>query len=214
MKSLADLRKDYTKAGLMRADLDTDPVKQFDRWFAVAESAGVNEPNAMTLATVDADGRADARVVLLKEFSKKGFVFFTNYESAKGKQLALNPGVALIFDWNALERQVRIRGKAEKISREETLEYFSSRPRASQLGAWASHQSEVVANREVLEQQWKEVEARFKGEDVPLPDFWGGYLVRVEVIEFWQGRTSRMHDRFRYTRSETEDIWMIERLSP
>ena len=198
----------------MRADLDTDPVKQFDRWFTVAESAGVNEPNAMTLATVDADGGADARVVLLKEFSKKGFVFFTNYESAKGKQLALNPGVALIFDWNALERQVRIRGKAEKISREETQEYFNSRPRASQLGAWASHQSEVVANREVLEQQWKEVEARFKGEDVPLPDFWGGYLVRVEVIEFWQGRTSRMHDRFRYTRSETEDIWMIERLSP
>lgn len=210
---IAALRHDYVAHGLRRADLDPDPIKQFANWFGEAAAAEIRDVNAMTLSTVDADGKPDARIVLLKAISDRGFVFFTNYNGAKSRQLDANPHAALTFYWVQLERQIRVRGIVEKTSRAESEEYFRSRPLGSQLGAWASEQSQVIGDRGALEARLAEVTARFEGAEVPLPEHWGGYRVRPAEIEFWQGRTSRLHDRFRYSR-QADDSWQIERLAP
>ncbi|CAN5630596.1 pyridoxamine 5'-phosphate oxidase [soil metagenome] len=211
--NIAALRHDYVAHGLRRADLDSDAIKQFARWFGEAAAAEIRDVNAMSLATVDADGGPDIRIVLLKAISDRGFVFFTNYESAKGRQLEVNPKAALTFFWVQLERQIRIRGIVEKTSREESEEYFRSRPLGSQLGAWASGQSTAISNREMLETRLEEVTARFADGNVPLPDYWGGYRLQPATVEFWQGRPNRLHDRFRYTR-RADETWVIERLAP
>lgn len=210
---IAALRHDYVAHGLRRADLDSDPIKQFGIWFGEAASAQIRDVNAMTLATASPDGAPSARIVLLKAISDRGFVFFTNYLSDKGRQLDANPRAALCLYWVQLERQIRIEGAVEKTSPEESEEYFRSRPLGSRLGAWTSRQSQVIADRAALEQQLAEVTAQYEGADVPLPEHWGGYRVRPKSIEFWQGRTNRLHDRFRYSR-EGDGSWRIERLSP
>ena len=210
---IAALRHDYVAHGLRRADLDADPIVQFTKWFAEAAAAQLRDVNAMSLGTIRDDGAPEVRIVLLKGISEHGFVFFTNYESAKGKQIAANPRVALTLFWVQLERQIRITGTAEKTSLTESEEYFHTRPLGSQLGAWASPQSEVIADREVLEAQLAEATQKFAGEVVPLPARWGGYRVVPQTIEFWQGRTNRLHDRFRYRR-ESAGSWLIERLAP
>ncbi len=210
--SLADLRETYTRAGLADSDADPDPITQFGRWFEEARAAAVPEPNAMILATVDGDGAPDARAVLLKEFDERGFVFFTNYGSRKAKDLARHPVASLCFAWLPLERQVRIRGTVDKVTREETEAYFRTRPRGSQLGAWASEQSAVVAGRDVLEARLAELEAEYAGREVPVPPHWGGYRVHPASIEFWQGRPNRLHDRLRYLKEG--GTWRRERLSP
>ena len=210
---IAALRHDYVAHGLRRADLDLDPIKQFGIWFGEAAAAQIRDVNAMTLATATPDGAPSARIVLLKAISDRGFVFFTNYLSDKGRQLDANPRAALCLFWVQLERQIRIEGSVEKTSREESEEYFRSRPLGSRLGAWTSSQSEVIANRKALEARLTEVTAKYEGADVPLPAHWGGYRVNPTAIEFWQGRTNRLHDRFRYTR-EGEGAWRIDRLSP
>jgi pyridoxamine 5'-phosphate oxidase len=216
--SIADIRRDYNLAGLRRKDLDADPIVQFSRWFeqAVAARSGEAERTdvtAGTLATVDGEGRPSARVVLLKGVDERGFVFFTNYDSRKGREIAGNPNVALVFYWPDQERQVTIAGAASKVPRAESEAYFKSRPRGSRLAAVASNQSEVIANREALESRWRELQAKHPGEDVPMPPNWGGFVIAPVRIEFWQGRPSRMHDRFRYAR-QGEGRWLIERLSP
>jgi len=211
--NIAALRHDYVAHGLLRSDLDPDPIKQFEKWFGEAAAAEIRDVNAMSLATATPEGTPFARIVLLKAISERGFVFFTNYRSDKGQQLERNPQAALILFWIQLERQIRINGAVEKTSREESEEYFHSRPLGSQLGAWASSQSEAIANREALEAQLTEVTKRFEGGVIPLPPHWGGYRVVPELIEFWQGRTNRLHDRFRYTR-RGGGAWLIERLSP
>ena len=210
---VAALRQDYKAQGLRRADLDPHPIKQFAKWFGEAAAAEIRDVNAMSLATIAADGMPQARIVLLKAISDRGFVFYTNYHSAKGRELEANPRAALNFFWVQLERQIRINGSVEKTSRAESEEYFHSRPVGSQLGAWASKQSEVIANREALEAQLAQVTDRFGGGAIPLPENWGGYRVLPETIEFWQGRTNRLHDRFRYRRDGNGE-WIIERLSP
>ncbi len=210
---LAALRHDYQAQGLRRAGLEPDPMRQFSKWFDDAAAAEIRDVNAMSLATVAADGAPSSRTVLLKGISERGFVFFTNYESRKSRELRANPNAAINFFWAQLERQICIRGAVEKTSRAESLEYFHSRPRGSQLGAWASEQSEVIESRDALEARLAEATERFKEGAIPLPDFWGGFCLRPETIEFWQGRTNRLHDRFRYRR-EAGDIWLIERLSP
>ena len=211
--SLADLRKDYTLAGLAEKDLARDPFRQFEKWFQEAEAAKLAEPNAMTLATASPDGRPSARTVLLKGLDGRGFVFYSNYESRKGRELALNARVALVFPWIALERQVLIEGTVTKVAREESAAYFHSRPRASQLGAWVAQQSSVIPGRATLEEAMKALEKKHAGAEIPLPPNWGGYRVAPETIEFWQGRRSRLHDRLRYRRDQ-EGGWLIERLSP
>jgi pyridoxamine 5'-phosphate oxidase len=209
----ADLRRDYMQRGLDFADLDADPLRQFTRWFDDAvNSKVIAEPNAMTLSTITPEGHPSARIVLLKGADAAGFVFFSNYNSDKGRDLAANPRAALTFGWIELERQVRIEGTVTKTSRAAVEAYFRMRPRGSRLGAWASHQSEVIPDRDVLVARLAEAEARFPGEDVPPPEEWGGYCVTPERIEFWQGRQNRLHDRFRY-RCEG-GMWVIERLSP
>jgi pyridoxamine 5'-phosphate oxidase len=210
--SIADLRKDYTLAGLRRVDLEANPVQQFQKWFQQALDAQLLEPTAMTLATADQKGRPSARIVLLKGLDERGFVFYTNYESRKGRELAENPNVALAFYWAELERQVRVRGMAGRISRDESEKYFTGRPRGNQLGAWVSTQSEVIPDRTVLEKRLKEFEQNYPSV-VPLPPFWGGYVVSPFEIEFWQGRSNRLHDRFRYTK-QADGTWLIERLAP
>jgi pyridoxamine 5'-phosphate oxidase len=214
--SIADLRRDYARARLDEADVSHDPLVEFARWFAEAQDAQVPEPNAMTLATASAEGAPSARIVLLKAFDERGFVFFTDYRSRKGAELEVNPRAALVFWWHELERQVRITGTVSRTSREDSDRYYRSRPLGSRLGAWASHQSRVIAGRGALESDLQEVERRFGEGDVPLPSHWGGYRVDPEVIEFWQGRESRLHDRIRYSRDGRPDErgWRIERLSP
>jgi pyridoxamine 5'-phosphate oxidase len=209
---LADFRKEYSDRGLKREELDPDPVAQFSRWFAQATELKVHEPNAMTLATVDPTGMPYQRTVLLKYFDSDGFVFFTNYGSRKARQIEHNPKVSLLFPWITLERQVIIQGAAEKISTAESLKYFASRPRESQIGAWVSNQSEVITSRKFLLQKLAEIGEKFKHGEVPLPSFWGGYRVRPEMIEFWQGGPARLHDRFSYRRDQS--AWRIDRLSP
>jgi pyridoxamine 5'-phosphate oxidase len=211
--SLADLRKDYSLAGLAEKDLARDPFRQFEKWFQEVEAAKLPEPNAMILSTVNRQGRPSSRVVLLKGIDGRGFVFYTNYESRKGREIELNPQVALLFPWVALERQVAVEGTLAKISREESEAYFHSRPRLSQLAAWASQQSAVISGRAVLEEAMKALDAKYHGEKIPLPSNWGGYRVNPETVEFWQGRRSRLHDRLRYRREKSGD-WAVERLSP
>ncbi|MGH7525956.1 MAG: pyridoxamine 5'-phosphate oxidase [Gemmatimonadales bacterium] len=210
--SIADLRREYSRARLDERAVSRDPLVEFARWFAEAEKAQVPEPNTMTLATATADGTPSVRVVLLKAFDQRGFVFFSDYRSRKGRELEANPRAALCIYWDELERQVRINGEASRTSREESEAYFRTRPRGSRLGAWVSHQSSVIGSRAVLEDGLGAVEARFPGEDVPLPPYWGGYRVYPESIEFWQGRENRLHDRIRYSRDG--DGWRVERLAP
>lgn len=211
--SLAELRKDYSLAGLKEKDLAKDPFRQFDKWFQEAQAAKIPEPNAMTLATATRDGRPSARTVLLKGVDGRGFVFYTNYESRKGRELEANPRAALVFPWVAIERQVIIEGPLTKVTREESEAYFHSRPHASQLGAWVSQQSSIVSGRAALEDGLKAVEKKHAGQVVPLPPHWGGYRLNPETVEFWQGRRSRLHDRLRYRR-EADGSWTVERLAP
>ncbi|MFI6449045.1 pyridoxamine 5'-phosphate oxidase [Kitasatospora sp. NPDC050543] len=207
------MRKHYSHEGLVEEAVAADPVIQFTRWFHEADEAGVDEPNAMVLSTADAAGRPSSRTVLLKGYDRRGFVFFTNYGSRKGAELAANPYAALLFPWIALGRQVIVQGRVEKVGRDETAAYFRTRPHGSQLGAWASEQSSPVGGREVLERRYAELERRYpEGEGVPVPPFWGGYRVVPESVEFWQGRENRLHDRLRYV-VEGED-WRVERLCP
>jgi pyridoxamine 5'-phosphate oxidase len=210
---VADLRKDYTLQGLSEAQAKSNPFEQFTIWFDQAVSARLPEPNAMTLATVTVEGKPSARMVLLKDYDEQGFVFYTNYNSNKGKQLAVNPWAAIVFWWVQLERQVRIEGRVEKVSQAESDEYFHSRPRGSQLGAWVSAQSQVIASRETLEQQLKQLEQEYEGKAVIRPPHWGGFRLIPHEIEFWQGRPSRLHDRLLYRRDK-EGSWTIQRLSP
>ena len=234
--SLAELRHEYTLAGLRRSDLDPDPIVQFKKWFDQVSGArsgvGVRrflirvykrllllgdpqriDINAMTLATADKQGRPSARTVLLKGVDQRGFIFFTNYQSRKGRELDENPAAALVFYWGDLERQVCVAGQVSRISREESEAYFKTRPRGSRLAAWASDQSEAVPDRAVLERKWREQESKHPGDDVPIPPYWGGYVLDPERIEFWQGRPNRLHDRFRYS-WQPDKSWLIERLSP
>jgi pyridoxamine 5'-phosphate oxidase len=214
---IADLRIDYMRETLDERDVAPDPIRQFEHWFDEAVKAQVPEPNAMTLATAGADGRPSARIVLLKGFDERGFVFFTNYASRKGRDLDARRHAALLFFWPELERQVRIEGVADKVDATESAEYFASRPRPARLGAWASPQSEAIGGRAALEARFAAVEAQYGtvGENIPRPLHWGGYRLAPDMLEFWQGRASRLHDRIRYRRSaEHPGIWAIDRLAP
>lgn len=212
-QSLAELRHEYALGALSEADVDPDPIQQFQRWLREAINAQLPEPNAMTLATADRTGRPYARVVLLKDCDAEGFVFFTNYRSDKGRQLAENPHAALVFLWLELERQVRVEGTVGKIPSAESEAYFHSRPRESRLGALASRQSQVIANRQMLDERYQRLAAQYPDDNIPMPNQWGGYRVRPEMLEFWQGRHGRMHDRLRYRR-QTDGSWWLERLEP
>ncbi|GAB3886606.1 pyridoxamine 5'-phosphate oxidase [Spirosoma agri] len=210
--TISDLRKEYTLNGLDTADVLVDPIAQFRVWFDAALQANIPEPNAMYVSTVTADGRPDGRIVLLKDVSEAGFVFYTNYESRKGQELISHPFATLTFFYQALERQIRIEGRVEKVSAQESDAYFGSRPRGSQIGAWVSHQSSVIESRDVLENRQNEIEARFAGQPIPRPPYWGGFRIVPDAVEFWQGRPSRLHDRIRYRQEAGH--WLIERLAP
>jgi pyridoxamine 5'-phosphate oxidase len=209
---VADLRKEYTRAGLAESDVARDPTEQFRRWFDAALDAGLHEPNAMTVATATPEGRPSARVVLLKGFDGRGFVFYTNYEGRKGRELEENNRAALLFYWGELERQVRIEGTVSRVPKAESDAYYASRPLGSRLGAWASEQSRPAEGRDVLEMRLRELEREYEDRHVPRPPFWGGYRVEPEVVEFWQGRENRLHDRLVYRREDGG--WKIERLQP
>jgi len=234
--AIADIRREYNLAGLRRRDLDADPIVQFQRWFDQAAGARSSgrlrsflirvyksllglgsaeriDVNAATLATADREGRPSSRVVLLKGVDERGFIFFTNYDSRKGSELSANPNAAMTFYWPDQERQVCIAGQASKIPPAESEAYFKSRPRGSRLAAWASRQSQVIENRELLEAHWRELQAKYPGQEVPMPPNWGGFVLAPSRIEFWQGRPSRLHDRFRYSK-QGDGKWLIERLSP
>ena len=212
---LSDLREQYTGAGLDRAELADDPIAQFERWFAEVRDSGYWEPNAMVVNTVDAEGWPEGRNVLLKQVDRRGFVFYTNYESAKGRAVDHAGRAGLTFSWIELRRQVRVRGVAERLTDEESEIYFASRPRGSQLGAWSSDQSQPVPDRESLDRRYDEISQRFAGGDVPRPPHWGGIRVQPLAVEFWQGRHNRMHDRFRFERPSVESgSWTVDRLSP
>ena len=207
---LSSFRKEFLQSGINKEDLKSSPVEQFSLWFSQAMESDIVEPTAMSLAT--SDDSIGIRTVLLKYFDEKGFVFYTNYESKKSKQMQKNPQAAILFPWLALERQVKIIGKVEKISKLESLKYFSSRPKGSQIGAWASEQSSRISSRSILIEQFESMKKKFSNGEIPLPEFWGGYRVIPQSIEFWQGRANRLHDRFIYEREEGE--WTISRLSP
>jgi pyridoxamine 5'-phosphate oxidase len=210
---MGSLRQDYTAHGFRRADLDPDPIRQFTLWFTDAAQAGIRDANAMSLATATSKGEPSVRIVLLKSFDERGFVFFTNHASEKGKHLEANPRAALALWWVQLERQIRIAGEVERTSREESEHYFHSRPPGSQLGAWVSRQSEVIDSRQILDARLAKMKERYGSGKIPLPPHWGGYRVKPQVIEFWQGRPDRLHDRFRYTRRPGGQ-WQIDRLAP
>jgi len=213
---LAALREEYSREILDMDSADVDPLKQFERWFEQAMQADLIEPNAMTLATVDANNRPAARTVLLKMFDANGFVFYTNYTSRKAKHIEGNPHVTLLFQWLPLQRQVEINGFAAKVSTAESMKYFMVRPRGSQLGAWISHQSSVISNRKLLESKLQELKAKFAGGEIPLPDFWGGYRIKPYRMEFWQGGANRLHDRIEYRQTDdhSNGQWQRQRLSP
>lgn len=211
--TIADLRKDYTQQALTEQDIAPNPIAQFHHWFEQALAAQVLEPNAMTLATATLEGKPSARIVLLKQVSEQGFIFFTNYESHKGRELIANPWAALTFWWAELERQVRIEGTVHQTDPLNSDEYFQSRPRESQLGAWVSPQSQVIADRSVLEDLWQDLSRRYENQPIPRPPHWGGFCLNPSVIEFWQGRPSRLHDRLSYRRHNQHN-WLVERLAP
>jgi pyridoxamine 5'-phosphate oxidase len=211
--TLADLRKDYSLAGITEKQLARDPFRQFEKWFQEAEAAKLPEPNAMVLATASRDGRPSARTVLLKGLDGRGFVFYSNYESRKGRELEGNPRATLAFPWFAVERQVIVEGVVAKLAREECEAYFHSRPRLSQLSAWVSQQSSIIPGREVLEENLRTLDKKYAGGEVPLPPNWGGWRLAPETVEFWQGRRNRLHDRLRYRR-EKDGSWLVERLAP
>lgn len=211
-KYINTLRHDFSRQNLDEKDVDANPVIQFSKWFREAVDAKVNEPNAMTLSTATIDGKPSSRILLLRNFNEEGFVFYTNYKSRKGEEISRNPNAALLFFWPELERQVRIEGILTKQTAEESDLYFSSRPRASKLGAWTSAQSKVVASRKVLDEEYEKISKKYPDEQVPRPEYWGGYVLRPQSVEFWQGRPGRLHDRILYT--EQNKSWKIERLAP
>ncbi|UJF24319.1 pyridoxamine 5'-phosphate oxidase [Suttonella sp. R2A3] len=212
---IGHIRKDFADhAPLTREAIADDPFDQFTRWFDEALASAMPEANAFVLATATAQGQSSQRTVLLKYYDPQGFVFYTNTESRKAKEIAANPQVSMLFPWYGLQRQVKIEGHIEPISREQTLRYFLSRPKDSQLGAWASRQSSVINSRQLLRQQWAKMKEKFRDGEVPLPDFWGGYRIEPHAIEFWQGQPSRLHDRFLYRRDQAQTDWLIERLAP
>lgn len=210
---ISKLRQEYTTKGLHKEDLNIDPIKQFELWFNQAIDANLTEPNAFSLATVGDDMMPSIRVVLLKMFDQNGFVFFSNYKSKKAVQIEQNPKAAANFAWLGLERQVKIEGKIEKISKTESLKYFLSRPKGSQIGAWVSHQSEIISSRSLLEAKFEEIKNKFVKGEIPFPDFWGGYILKPTCIEFWQGGKDRLHDRFEYSLQD-DNSWTINRLAP
>jgi len=209
---IGELRQDYCQSGLSRKDMNKDPFLQFNQWFDQAQSAGIKEPNAMSIATVSTEGEPSLRTVLLKLFDDRGFVFFTNYQSQKAKEIKANPNVAVLFPWIDLERQVRISGIAEKITTKESFAYFTSRPKGSQIGAWISPQSQLIESRDFLKSKLIEIKAKFANGKIPLPNAWGGYRIIPNKFEFWQGRSNRLHDRFVY--QKRGDTWTINRLAP